>query len=240
MKTLQRCAGVTSAAAVLAAMGAVFWAETGGAASVPVQVDTSPCQNKHWSTVFTNEVPLRWNWSTAATHAKLDIAGMGGSLVTNFSSVTSNFLWRVFDGTVPAKEDVYALSLTFYNDSDSVVGVLTSRLAVVTAAFGRTEVNTGASEAKWEIIRDDAVLPYDATWTTAAADATASRLVIAKTGYAIQTNALADASGYFGWKLKRSGWGYGTFDLSLTFSDAEGVWPATVIYMPVGTLFLMQ
>lgn len=229
-----------NSSAILAATAVMLGVGTGGAISAPIQVDAAPCQNKHWSTVFTNEVPLRWNWNAAATRAELDIAGMGGTFVTNFSSVTSGYLWRAFDGTVPSREDVYDLTLTFYNGGDSVVGVLTSRLAVVTAAFGETAVNADPSDAKWETVRTDAVIPYDTTWAAATADAVASRLVVAKTGGAIQTNALSDASGYFGWKLKNSGWGHGTFDLALTFPDAEGVWDATVTYVPGGTIILMK
>ena len=36
------------------------------------------------------------------------------------------------------------------------------------------------------------------------------------------------AGGYFGWKIKNSGWGYGMFALALTFPSKEGVDDATL------------
>ncbi len=240
MKTLRRRPFVTNAAVVFSATAILLGAGTGSAASAPILVDTSPCQNRHWSTVFTNEVPLQWDWNAAATHAELEIAGMSESVVTNFASVTSNYVWRAFDGSAPLKDGVYDLTLTFYGDGDSVVGVLTSRLAVLKAAFGKTEVNTGSFDTKWTMVKADAVIPYDATWAAATADACASRLVIAKEGGSIQTNMLADASGYFGWKLRAGGWGYGTFDLALTFPGPDGEWAATLVYVPGGTMVLMK
>ncbi len=240
MKTMQRWAFVTSVAAVLSATAIVQGAGTGSATSSPILVDTSPCQNRHWSTVFTNEVPLKWNWAAAATHAELGIAGMSGSFVTNFTPVTSNYVWRTFGGSAPSEDDVYDLSLTFYGAGDSVVGVLTSRLAVLKAAFGQAEVITGPSDTKWTMVKTDAVIPYDAAWMATTADACASRLVIAKKSGASQTNTLADVSGYFGWKLRAGGWGYGTFDLALTFPGTDGEWDATLVYIPGGTMILVQ
>ena len=69
--------GAMAAAAVLAA------AEVYATASGEVLVDATPC-SRHWTTVFTNEVPLAWNWVTNATGARLDIAGMNGTLETRF------------------------------------------------------------------------------------------------------------------------------------------------------------
>jgi len=240
MKTWQRWAFVTGVAAVLSAATIVPGAETGSATSAPVLVDTSPCQNRHWSTVFTNEVPLQWGWVAAATRAELEIVGPSGSFVTHFTSVTSNCVWRAFDGAAPSKDGVYDLSLTFYDDGAGVVGVLTSRLAVLKAAFRKTEVNTDPSDTKWTTVGTDAVIPYDAAWSAATADACAGRLVIAKESGAIRTNTLAEASGYFGWKLRADGWGYGTFNLALTFPETEGEWDAALVHVPGGTMVLMR
>jgi hypothetical protein len=215
-------------------------AETSEAFSEPVLVQTSPCVNRHWSTVFTNEVPLKWNVSAAATRAELEIKGMNGSISTNFTGSTSNYLWRAFTSTVPAGGDVYDLTLTFYDNNESVVGVLTSRLSVVTGAFGETAVDPGPSTRGWTTVRNNAVIPYDATWAEATVSATNSRLVIAKVGGATQTNALSDAAGYYGWKLKNSGWGYGTFNLALTFPGMVGEWDATVTRPMDGTMIKMQ
>jgi ferric-dicitrate binding protein FerR (iron transport regulator) len=231
-----------NAATALAAAAVMMGTEMAGAVSETIQVETSPCtDNRRWSTVFTNEVPLRWNWVANATKAELEIKGMNGSFTTNFEGVASNCLWRVFASNAPSAEDTYALTLTFFNSGSAVVGALTSQLAVVTGAFGETSVNPNPSDSKWAKVKENAVIPYDATWAEATASATNSRLVIAKTGGATQTNAITDASGYFGWKIKRSDWGYGTFNLALTFpGTVTNAWDAVLMRPMDGTMIRMQ
>jgi len=228
-----------SAAAVLTAAMVVIGAGTAAAVSDPVSVDAFPGQNtRHWSTVFTNEVPLQWDWNRDATSAELDIVGMNETFVTNFTGITSNCLWRVFASDVPSAEDAYTLTLTFYTNGNAVVGALTSRLVVVTGAFGETPVNPDLSDPKWARVKENVVIPYDAGWTEATADAAASRLVIAKVGGTTLTNELADTAGYYGWKIRNSAWGYGTFDLALTFpGTVTNAWDAVLIRMPGGTFF---
>lgn len=175
-------------------------------------------RSAHWTTVFTNAVPLAWEWSTNATYATLDIVGMNGAITTNlYKNATSNWLWPAFAPGVPAAEDVYDLTLTFYTDSDVIAGALTSRLAVVTGAFGAAEVNAVSNSPAWTKVKDNAVIPYDAAFSAAATNAVSAQLVIAKQGGATQTETSPDIAGYFGWKVRNSGWGSGTFDLSLTF-----------------------
>jgi len=231
----------TSTVAALTAVVVLMGAGPSGAVSEPVLVDISPhYDNGHWTTVFTNEIPLRWDWPATAEKAELSIAGMNGSFVTNFTEVTSNWLWRAFASDVPSAEDTYALALTFYGNGETVVGALTSRLSVVTGAFGETPVDPGPSSTKWSKVRENVLLPYDAGWMEATAGAVAGQLVIAKVGGAVQTNALADAGAYFGWKLRHSDWGYGTFALALTFPSKEGVWDATLMRVPDGGLIIMR
>lgn len=76
---------------------------TAGAVSLPIRVDTSPNHNRHWTTAFTNEIPLRWEWNAAASSAELKAVGMNGSFATNFTAVTSNYLWRAFTSGVDTK-----------------------------------------------------------------------------------------------------------------------------------------
>ncbi len=230
----------TSAAVALAAAAVVMGTEPAGATSASVVVDTSPIHNRRWTTIHTNEVPLQWDWTAAADRARLEITGMNGTVATNFATVTSNWLWRAFSSDVPSAEDVYDLRLTFYGGGDAVVGALTSRLAVVTGAFGAAAVDPGPSDRKWTRLRSSAVIPYDACWTEATADAAASRLVIAKTGGATQTNTLSDAGGYFGWKVRQNNRGYGTFDLSLSFLDMEGEWTAELTWPQDGFMIKLQ
>ena len=228
-----------SVAAVLTA-ATMMGAGTAVAASGRVLVDTSPLHNRHWTTVYTNEVPLRWEWNAAATRAELDISGMSGTVTTNFAAAVSNWVWRAFVSEKPAAEDVYDLRLTFYNGHEVVVGVQTSRLAVVKGAFGEALIDPGPSDKKWTRVRENSAIPYDAEWTEATADASASRLVIIKTDGATQTNAFADAGGYFGWRLKHSDWGYGMFNLALTFPGSEGEWVATLKRVPEGFMFSVR
>jgi hypothetical protein len=133
---------------------------------------------------------------------------------------------------VPSAEDFYDLKLTFYSGGEAVVGALTSRLAVVAGAFGRTAVNPSAASNAWAKVSGNVVIPYDAGWTDSTAAAANSLLVIAKVCGVVQTNALPDASGYAGWKLVNSGWGYGAFNLALTFPGMVGGWDAALSRPP--------
>ena len=214
----------------LASFAAVMLAMTGAAASAatsePILVDND-LQSAHWTTAFTNDIPLTWDWNAQAVRAQLTIAGMGGTFTTNFAAFTTGCLWRAFAATVPTAEDVYDLTLTFYNGSDAAVGTLSARLAVVTGAFGKAVVDAVADSRSWPQVKTDAVIPYDASFA-GAAGATSSQLVIAKRDGAVQTNAFANVAGYYGWKIRNSGWGYGTFDLALTFPGTEGQLSATL------------
>jgi len=217
----------------------------GGAWSVgnttsPVLVDTSSRATRRWMTVYTNDVPLTWDWPLGASSVTLSITGLSGAVSTNFSGVASNLLWKVFASGVSPSEDLYELRLTFYTNGTTVVESLTSRLAVVSGALGAISVDTGAESRTWEKVKGNVLIPYDACWTNSTADPVSSQLVIAKTEGATQTNALADASGYFGWKLVRSDWGYGTFDLFLTFPGADAEWDAVLTRLLDGTMIRLQ
>jgi len=216
---------------------AVFAITSGFAAdSAPVAVD-GDLRSAHWATVFTNAVPLAWDWNAGATRAELKIDGMAATFTTNFTSFTSNHLWRAFASDVPVSEDVYTLTLTFYTDGSQVVEAFTSRLAVVSGAFGAAAVNAVSNSPAWSKVRADVVIPYDAAFIVAATNAVSTQLVIAKVGGAVQTNAFADAAGYFGWKIKNSGWGYGVFDLALAFPGTSADILTTELTRPLdGTM----
>jgi hypothetical protein len=216
---------------------------TGAAASFaadspPVLVDAA-YRSKHWMTVYTNAVPLTWVWNMNATSATLAISGMNSAFATNFVTSASNYLWQVSGASVPAAEDVYILTLTFSNNT-SVVGALTSRLAVVAGALGQTPVNPVAGSRAWSLIKKNAVIPYDASWTEAATNAASARLVVAKEGGATETNAFPDVAGYTNWKLVHGAWGYGTFDLTLSFLGATNTWAAVLMRPLDGTMIGMQ
>lgn len=234
----------TSAAAVLAAAAMAAGAGTSLAVSAPARVNTSPSENRQWETVYTNEINVAWRWTaTNAVSAGLSVVGMNGGevLATNVSRSVSNVLWRAFAQAAPSAEDVYGLTLTFYGSGGAVVGAQTSRLAVVKGAFGNASVDPAPAGASWAKIKENAVIPYDAGWAEATASSTNGLLVIAKRGGAVQTNALADAAGYFGWKIRRSSWGYGIFDLALSFPSAgTNVWDAALTRAADGLMVRMQ
>lgn len=195
--------------------------------------------SKHWQTVFTNEVSLRWNWATNTVRAELVIAGMNGTVTTNFIPSVSNYVWRTFETAVPSAEDIYDLTLRFFASGDGLVEAWTGRLAVVSGAFGGTAVDAVGTSPAWSKVKGTAILPYDATWT-GASNAVNPQIVIAKVGGAVQTNAFANTAGYCGWKLRNSGWGYGTFDLTLSFASVTNEWSAEVTRPLDGTMVRMQ
>jgi len=229
---------LSAVAAALVTMGA----GPAGATSVPVLIDTTPSDNRFWTTVFTNEVPLQWDWATDAVRAELVISGMNSRHGTNFTTSVSNCLWRVFEAGETPPEDVYDLQMTFYRSGDAVAGVLTSRLAVVAGAFGGTRVDSDPvpDNKEWVRLNENVVIPYDAGWAEATAGRSTSQLVITKATGAAQTNAFSDAAGFFGWALRNGGWGYGDFRLALTFPGAEGEWDATLTRLPGGTMLSVK
>lgn len=233
----------TSVAAMLAA-AVMMGAETSGALSEPVKVNASPNENRYWETVYTNEVDVAWRWQTGAASARLAITGMNGTaLTTHVTTAVSNVLWRAFASDVPSAEDAYDLTLAFYSDLDgtALIGAQTSRLAVVTGAFGGTTVDAEPASKTWATVKENVVIPYDAGWAAATASAASSQAVIAKTGGLTQTNSLADAAGYFGWKVKGALWGYGTFNLALTFPETgTNAWDAVLARLPSGTMISLR
>ncbi len=216
--------------AIAAGVG-LGWA---GTFSSAVLVDATN-RDRHWQTVCTNEISLRLDWPSESTRASLAIEGMNASFGTNVTSAVSNVLWRAFASGVPSSEDVYDLTLTFYTNGTMVADVQSGRVAVVKGAFGSVSVDAVAGSRSWWKIASSAVIPYDALWAENGTNVSASQIVIAKSGGGIQTNAFADASGYWGWKLRNSGWGYGTFGLTLTFANVTNAWTADVFRPLDGT-----
>lgn len=101
-------------------------------------------------------------------------------------------------------------------------------------------VDFGPDERKWFSVRGNAVIPYDAEWSATTAEAGSSLLTIAKTAGQLKSNALADASGWYGWDLSAGEWGYGTFDLLLTFPGYEKEWTATLVRMLDGAILTIR
>jgi hypothetical protein len=227
--------------AAIAAM-VLFFSGMGALAEpvAPILVD-SDLLSPRWGTVFTNEVDLVWDWGSEASMARLEITGMDETVFTaDFTKPVSNYLWQVFASDVPEAEDVYDLKLTLYAGGGAVVGVLTSRLAVVHGAFGPTAVNADSASPAWAKVKKNILIPYSAAYSETAADALSTQLVIAKRDGAVQTNVYEDLAGYYGWKIIRSGWGYGTFDLTLTFPGMTNVWTAELVRRMDGVVLEMR
>ncbi len=206
----------------------------------PVLVDAD-CSGRHWGTLYTNEVQLSWNWDVAnAVKATLNIEGMTGSISTNFTVATSNWIWTVSETQVPSVEDVYDLTLSFYDAGDVMLYAQTSQLALVTGSFGAITVDTAVDSTSWIRVNGDVVIPYDAAWLTDSTSNGLPQIVIAKTGGLVETNSLPDFCGYMGWKLQNSIWGYGTFDLSLTFDGSSEDWTAFLTRFVAGTVILVK
>ncbi|NLG02113.1 MAG: FecR domain-containing protein [Lentisphaerae bacterium] len=231
----------SGAASVWAAAAVMLGTEGVSALSNEIMVNTSLTQNQRWEAVRTNEVTLAWDWHPQAKEAELSITGMSATLIEPFTEVTSNYLWRVCESMLPSLEDVFELQLTFYADGGAVVGALTSRVALVKGALGQTEVNASPTGTAWNRVKTDVVIPYDAGWAEATADAGSALLTIAKAGGSTKDFTLAPACGFFGWKLRHSEWGYGTFALSLAFPETvPDVWDAMLVRLTDGTLIKMR
>lgn len=210
-----------------------------GSVSTPVMVDATSGY-RHWMTVYTNEVSLRWQWSEEAISARLEIAGMDGTFTTNFAEAVSHCVWQVFAADVPVTEDVYDLALTFYGDGEAVIETLAAQLAVIKGAHGATTVDISEDSKSWTRVRNNMVIPYDSGWTSSLAAADSAELVITGPDDLVQTNVFNDAAGYYGWQLRNSKAGYGTFALSLTFPETDIVWQALLERLPEGTMILVH
>lgn len=189
--------------------------------SSPVIVNCDAMSGR-WMTVFTNKVTLSWDWDQGlTTGVELKVQGMRSAFTTNFTQITSNYVWEVFSGDAPEDDDVFDLVLTLYTNDNQVAEIHTARLAVLTGAFGITVVKPELVTAAWSKITDNAVLPYEPSYAEDAVAATYARIVIDKDDGPTQTNTMSDAAGYLGWKLVNNSWGYGDFNLALTFPDTQ-------------------
>jgi len=210
-----------------------------GGVSEPAQVESSPDgDNRRWSTVFTNAVSLKWDWVASATRARLEIAGMNATFVTSFTAETSEYVWRPFASRVPSVEDVYNLSLTFYSDNETLAGLLTARLVVMTGAFGKTVVDLRPVGEGLAFKQRNMIIPYDASWVAKATNASGSLLSIVTPRKMTQTNRFAETSGYYGCKL--DDFGAGTFELGLTFPGTTEAWASKVSWSSGGMVMSIR
>ena len=230
----------THTAAALAAMIVMMGVGGVQARSEQILVNASTDQGRQWSALTTNEVSLDWdwNWASGSVLAQLTITGTNGTMTTNFTSDTSSYVWRPFSTAIPSAEDVYDVSLTFFNATNGVVSTQTAQLAVVLDPFGQATIDLAAtSRGK---VKDTLVVPYDKVWTNSALHQAVSSLVINQSSM-VKTNTFATASGYYGWKVKNSDWSFGQLDLALSYSSSLAVqWTASLFFAPYASLISLR
>ncbi len=218
---------------VAAAVGAVCLA------SVPIRAESisewiciNPERSVHWQTLATNEVDLTWTWPDGATSARLVISNMASTVVLDetFTLAKSNTLWHVFDGDIPADEDVYRLTLTFSDGTTQQTA-----LALLKGAFGSCAVDADSVSRTWRKVSRNVVIPYDANWTNASECASSAQLTVSNEVTATAQSMRLPPTGYYGWSLY--GWGYGEFALELDFMGATtNTWTALLNRYPGGTV----
>lgn len=217
----------------------VLSAAGGGASSEPVQVESSADNdNRRWSTVFTNEVSLKWDWLPSTARAKLEIIGMSETVATNFSAGTTEYLWRPFASQTPSAEDIFELRLSVCDGQSAAVSPLTARVVVLPGAFGKTVVDLRPLDKGLVFTQRNMVVPFDAQWAAATADAASSVLTITSSLHAEQTNRLGESSGFYGYRL--NDFGYGTFKLALTFPETAGEWRSQVTWSSGGMVMSVR
>ena len=226
--------------AALAIAAAMVCSTAGVCRAEPVTADlVTTSDSWMWRTLFTNTVPLRWEWPNGATTAQLAISGMNGATQTvSFTAPDSNYTWTAFSTVLPSREEVYQLRLTFY-ESSAVSEAYTSQLAVVAAAFGPTAVKVDPASRAWSKVRDAAIIPYSAAWEDNAATATNVLLTLVgplKSGEV----RFSDRLGYYGLQLSDTGWGFGEFDLKLSFLGTAVNLNATLFRSPEGSVISLE
>jgi len=224
----------------LAVAAAIVFSAADRCRAEPVTADLATTADSWvWGTLFTNTVPLALNWPNGATSAQLVISGMNCATQTvAFTPAESNYTWTAFSTATPDQEEVYQLRLTFY-EQGAVSVAYTAQLAVVSGAFGATPVKADTAGRAWRKIRNDAVIPYSAAWAENTTSATNVQLAIVGPAKA-ETLLLGKTLGYYGLKLLNRGWGFGTFDLTLSFLGTAGTQSATLFRSEDGVLLSLQ
>jgi len=224
----------------LAVAAAVIFSVADRCRAEPVTADVATTTESWlWQTLSTNTVPLALNWPNGATSAQLVISGMNCATQTvALTPAASNYMWTAFSAATPAQEEVYELRLTYY-EQGTVAVAYTSQLAVVSGAFGATPVKADTAGRAWRKIRNDAVIPYSAFWDAPITGVTNVQLAIVGPARS-ETLLLNNKLGYYGLKLLNRGWGFGTFDLTLSFLGTAGTQSATFFRSEDGVLLSLQ
>ena len=174
------------------------------------------------------EVP---SWATSAVLTVSDLAGK--TLVNETFTASGDYAWAVFSGTVPEKENFYALKLEIKNGA-ALVQTKTATLALVRNAFEPT-VMTAKDVPGWGGVGDVLVLPYSDRWESGGM---LTATLSGATGDPETVEGL-EGDGWFARQLARTDWKRGAVNLELT-NAAEDSWSATVERIASGLFIVVR
>lgn len=184
-----------------------------GIAAPAAMVDAVPGDHPHWSTVTGGIYAATWDWSWAAdtaTHVKLVATGPSVTAEATLPKPATSFELRL----PPGDGTAFDLSLTFTDGTAPVAPEMKARLYAV-AKF-EDDVRKPDRTGTWAY-RGDALIPYDAAWTNAAAGA---RLAARNARTGVGTNMTATAA-WGAVPARRRDFGSDTWHLTLTFADGS-------------------
>lgn len=218
------------------------------AAAADGQVDlVRLCVNepRYWQTAYTNEIPVVWKWGpTNAVSATLVYQGMNASGSNTFAAADGDASFFLPDGA--SEEDLYTLTLRFFDKDGAALTAVTSCVACVHGVARSGEVTLPVLDVSspsatlpkpkaWPRVRrpgtktDNVVLAYDSAWLTNSAVPMVSLTLAKQNKSRTSTATLAAPSGWTAWKLSQSNWGHGWFSVTLA---AAGMEMESSVYRP--------
>lgn len=142
-----------------------------------IRVDLSPEKSFLWCTATAGDVQLQWDWPADATRATLTaISGRGReSLLAEFASPTTSWVWTVAAPGKDEDEDVVTLRLSFFAAGDKELAgkrLVSVPLGIVRGGTSDAfrVVGSLASPAWREAPARQAVIPVDRGLTDVTAD----------------------------------------------------------------------
>lgn len=205
---------------------------------------------RHWQTAFTNEIPIRWAWGpTNAVTAFFACEGMNASWSNTFAKADGDVSCFL---PVSADEDLYTVRLVYKDSGGADLFAVTGLVARVNGAaraeaallpkldVSSTALNLPKVQAWPRVLRpgeknENTVIAYDTAWVTNCVLSSASFTIAKKDGSLTSTAALAETTGWLGWKVVDNGWGSGWFSLTLT---ANGQKLTASVYRPARGLVI--
>ena len=210
-------------AGVLALQSGVAVAVT---ATGPTELHVTQEDTVLWSSVTSASPTLKAYFPTGATRAELSIKPMlqdGNVVSAELTPSSPAFVWHPFTGTVPSKDEIYSLELTYYTGSDELSSE-TAQLAVVSGAFGPLRVLTDTTSGDWRNVMGESsskaiAIAYDAGW---AGSGVRSGTLGIEHGAQSEAVGISGLSGWYVFDFRpRSVWTAGAYELSLSAGGAS-------------------